>query len=510
MAKYTGLFGRSIYGPFGFNVASLFKDGQQGFWYDPSKINTLFQDSSGSTAVTADGEPVGLVLDNSQGLELGPEEVVNGDFATDTVWTKSGFATIDNGVLRIVTGGSASGAFQNITNIGSLYKITVDVVVRSGACKVQLGSDATNSFIITSSGSYTFTVRNEGADGNFFLVRNNACDADFDNVSVKEIKGNHGTQTISASRPTYKELPSRLDLDLVDDSIILDVPVGGWVGSMVLATDDGTATYGITLPAGDYEIGGDFFPGSSINNVLIRNGAITAEQSTQTEAAFVESGAKASYGDVTDFTSYWREMNELTNFPLIDTSSGIVFNAAWYKCLSLTSFPLIDTSSGNNLSSAWRNCPSLTSFPLIDTSSGTDFTASWRDCTGLTSFPLIDTSRGTNFTQSWRSCSNLTSFPLVDVAGGTNFQGGWQGCSSLTSFPTNFFDNCVAINFASCFTGTNLSQASIDGILVSINSNGTSNGTFDQSGGTAPSATGESAITSLRGRGWTVTVTGGF
>jgi hypothetical protein len=46
--------------------------------------------------------------------------------------------------------------------------------------------------------------------------------------------------------------------------------------------------------------------------------------------------------------------------------------------------------------------------------------------------------------------------------------------------------------------------------LVAIESAGTSSGTFNQSGGNAPSATGEAAITALRGRGWTVTVTGGF
>jgi len=33
---------------------------------------------------------------------------------------------------------------------------------------------------------------------------------------------------------------------------------------------------------------------------------------------------------------------------------------------------------------------------------------------------------------------------------------------------------------------------------------------FDQSGGSAPSSTGEAAIDTLRSRGWTVTVTGGY
>ena len=390
-----------------FSVVSLFKDGQQGFWYDPTKINTLFQDSSGTIAVTADGQPVGLVLDNS---------------------------------------------------------------------------------------------------GN----------------------NNNATQSISASRPTYNVNPERLTLDKVDDSIVVNIPTGGWIGSMVLATDQGTASYGVNIPEGDYEIGGIYFPGNSINNVLIREGAVSASDLAQTEATFVAGGAKASYGDVTDFSGYWREFggltsfplidtssgtnfyaawrdNNLTSFPLIDTSSGTSFAYAWYKN-NLTSFPLIDTSSGTSFAIAWQN-NNLTSFPLIDTSSGINFGAAWLG-NNLTSFPLIDTSSGTNFYAAWRD-NNLTSFPLIDTSSGTSFAYAWYK-NNLTSFPASFFDNCLATNFINAFLNTNLSQTSIDGILVSINSNGTSNGTFNQSGGSAPSATGEAAITAMRSRGWTVTVTGGF
>ena len=72
------------------------------------------------------------------------------------------------------------------------------------------------------------------------------------------------------------------------------------------------------------------------------------------------------------------------------------------------------------------------------------------------------------------------------------------------------FDNCPCTNFTGAFLNTGLTQASIDGILVSINGNGTSNGTFDQSGGSAPSVTGQTAIDAMRSRGWTITVTGGY
>lgn len=47
------------------NPDLLFRDGVGGAWYDPSDINTLFQDAAGTIPVTADGDPVGLMLDKS-------------------------------------------------------------------------------------------------------------------------------------------------------------------------------------------------------------------------------------------------------------------------------------------------------------------------------------------------------------------------------------------------------------------------------------------------------------
>jgi hypothetical protein len=48
-----------------FNPSNLFTNGQRGAFYDPSDLSTLFQDSSGNTPVTSDGDPVGLMLDKS-------------------------------------------------------------------------------------------------------------------------------------------------------------------------------------------------------------------------------------------------------------------------------------------------------------------------------------------------------------------------------------------------------------------------------------------------------------
>lgn len=50
---------------FGWSPRALFANGEQGAWYDPSDLSTLYQDSAGTTPVTALGQPVGLMLDKS-------------------------------------------------------------------------------------------------------------------------------------------------------------------------------------------------------------------------------------------------------------------------------------------------------------------------------------------------------------------------------------------------------------------------------------------------------------
>jgi hypothetical protein len=324
---------------------------------------------------------------------------------------------------------------------------------------------------------------------------------------------NHATQATAARRLTYQTSPDRATIDKVDDRLSVTVPTGGFEGTMVLGTDQGTASYGVNIPAGPYEIGGkdwQYFPGNAIVGQVIRDGALSAGDAAATEAYFVEKGATAGYGAVTSFNSFWYNWSEITSFPLIDTSAGADFSYAWRGCTSLTSFPLIDTSSGTSFDFTWYKCNSLTSFPLIDTSSGTNFRYAWSDCASLTSFPLIDTSSGTNFNRAWLDCSSLTSFPLIDTSSGTDFGAAWYDCESLTTIPAGLFDNVKGGNFTGAFTNTALTQTSIDNILVSLVASGIAAGVFDQSGGSAPSSTGEAAIDTLRSRGWTVTVTGGY
>lgn len=70
MFRKLGMFDRSLGmfqppGSIPFQPGQLFLAGEQGVWYDPSDFSTMFQDSAGTTPVTAIEQPVGLILDKS-------------------------------------------------------------------------------------------------------------------------------------------------------------------------------------------------------------------------------------------------------------------------------------------------------------------------------------------------------------------------------------------------------------------------------------------------------------
>jgi hypothetical protein len=283
------------------------------------------------------------------------------------------------------------------------------------------------------------------------------------------------------------------------------IPTTGSGYSYDIETSDGQTITGltsgttITFPsAGTYDVFiTGAFPQFYFNNggdklklIELKNFGTYAQGSTSQSFAFwgcsnllISATDTGYFGNVTSFVFAFRGCTSLTSFPLIDTSNGTSFGAAWLSCSSLTTFPLIDTSSGTNFGDAWQGCSSLTSFPLLDTSSGTNFQGAWYNCSSLTSFPLIDTSSGTIFANTWRFCR------------------------SLATFPSNAFDTNIASNYTDAFKDTNLSTQSIDDILVSLDVSGVSNGTFLQSGGSTPSATGLTAKTNLINKGWTITTT---
>jgi len=189
-----------------FSPASLFAGGEQGVWYDPSDLSTVFQDAAGTTPVTASGQPVGLMLDKSKGLARGPELVP--DDLTTTFSSSSH-------IISSPTALTASSAQAEQINSGALvesgkaYRVSFTLSsytsTGGGGVNVRVGSASSNDFAVNANGTYERTVV---ADGGSLVFRPNGAEVQswvITNISVRELRGNHATQTTASKRPTYTE-----------------------------------------------------------------------------------------------------------------------------------------------------------------------------------------------------------------------------------------------------------------------------------------------------------------
>jgi hypothetical protein len=187
-----------------YSPSLLFAASEQGAWYDPSDLTTMFQDTAGTTPVSATGQAVGLLLDKSKGLALGSELVTNGTFDADTNWTKGAGWTISGGVATKTTGTSSAINQTGSTVSGtSFYRVAVTVSGRTaGSLYWRLGN-TTNLQIMSANGSYTFTIQAAASGSYIGLFADTSFDGTIDNISVKELPGNHAVQATAANRPIY-------------------------------------------------------------------------------------------------------------------------------------------------------------------------------------------------------------------------------------------------------------------------------------------------------------------
>jgi hypothetical protein len=199
-----------------FSPASLFAAGEVGAWYDPSDLSTLFDDSAGTTPVSAPGNGadvwVGLMLDKSKGLVLGSELVTNGDFSNGSIgWTViSGAWTVANGRLNAGNTDGIKRYAQSASNIvaGRWYKATWNQYAGAGTGAanwtvpgVWNGSDNLLNGGNYINGAGEKTIYFVAPVSGQFYIYNFEQEVEYDNFTVRELPGNHATQTTSAKRP---------------------------------------------------------------------------------------------------------------------------------------------------------------------------------------------------------------------------------------------------------------------------------------------------------------------
>lgn len=170
----------------------------------------MFRDEFGTTPVTNYGQPIGLQLDLSKSLALGDELVVNGDFASSSNWVTSSWWTISGGVATMPTTSAFAALQQSILLVaGKIYKITFDVVSITGSVKVEFitNDNTSGSAVLTfdTNGSKVFYLTALIGASKISFARNpgSTTTCVIDNISVKEIPGNHRFSE-SAARPTLE------------------------------------------------------------------------------------------------------------------------------------------------------------------------------------------------------------------------------------------------------------------------------------------------------------------
>uniref|UniRef100_UPI0026294541 hypothetical protein n=1 Tax=Zoogloea sp. TaxID=49181 RepID=UPI0026294541 len=205
-------------------VAGLWRNGEQGFWYDDQDLSTMYQDSAGTTPVYMPGQgqvdpPVGLQLDKRLGLVRGPELVSNGEFSDGTAgWSTSSTyqssAAAVGGEMQVTSTAAFGRQVSPVSlTVGKTYVMTgkaraeggVTACLQVGTSSIGAGSGAFVAVLTTSSiqtfGRIVFTA----TVAQMYVVAGSASAGAvtyFDAISIKELPGNHRYQPSTTSRPT--------------------------------------------------------------------------------------------------------------------------------------------------------------------------------------------------------------------------------------------------------------------------------------------------------------------
>lgn len=267
-------------------ISQLFANNEQGFAFDFNDLSTMYQDAAGTIPVTGVGQPVGLVLDKSKGLVLGDNIVINSGFDTGSGWAKGNGWTISNGAASALNTGGSTFSNAAVLTVGKFYQVTYSIISQtntgSGISVYVGGSSGAVGIARTGIGTYTEILQCiNGTTLEFHTRGAGAWSGSIDNVIVKELPGNHATQSTSAKRPLLKSAPNQLNYDGIDDAMTVNLSTQ-LTGCTVVSAIPNVGTQILT----NQTISASYSSSTTNSGLLVINRALTSEETARVAQVF--------------------------------------------------------------------------------------------------------------------------------------------------------------------------------------------------------------------------------
>lgn len=341
-----------------------------GAWFDPEDLSTMFQDAAGTTPVTAMEQPVGLWLDKSQGLELGPELVKNGDFSNGTTGWSTSNATLDTSQQNaLITNTTTSEGLLLVAGFnaiaGKTYEFSATVLGNSNSGAITIGG---TRYGLGGNGIKKLRIKAINTTGCAISTNNTTVGAYLrvDNISVREIKGNHATQSITASRPT---LSARYNL-LLNSATLSTQSVTTAAAQYTLSftgtgsvTLSGTATGTLVGTGANNRVSLAFTPTA---------GTLTLTVTGSVTLAMLAFGTLTTYQAITTATSYdsagW---NRYVRFDGIDDYLNLPYMGLYANGSASVVVGRVDTKSSGTVLSEGNSTNNTPVYWLLNRDVGT-------------------------------------------------------------------------------------------------------------------------------------------
>jgi len=284
--------------------------------------------ASGGTRVNKDG-----LIETP--AELGSEEVVNGDFATDSNWGKQAGWTISGGSANSNNGGSYKSISQSGMpfQVGKSYKVSCEVSnYVSGGIVFNVGG-FNLSQVFTENGVHTEIIKASNASTNTYLYiesRSSGFEGSVDNVSVVEYNDENLARIDYLDSTKGVLLTEPQSTNLITESE--DFSNSYWT------KNNASVTNGFSSPSADSPLGAFKLVEDTSTGVhgLYKAGVTVTNSFSNTHSVYAKAGERSwihlRNDNMNSASAYFDLTNGVVGNSDAPSSSIELLSNGWYKC----------------------------------------------------------------------------------------------------------------------------------------------------------------------------------